>query len=121
MKFVYVSILLFSLFSGLIKPIVPLLEFLINKEDIILYLCEQRDAEVNECQGQCHLTKQTQANATNPHQPATLINFDDVPTCFVVSTETGKSLSYADTDFGKNPSCVIDKSVPHRLLRPPIA
>lgn len=93
---------------------------MLNKEDIILYLCEQRNAEVNECQGQCHLTKQTQANGNDPHKPASLINFNEVSVYVVVTTDPLNQSCSSKSEFGTNSFIPKDLKSAHRLLRPPI-
>jgi hypothetical protein len=56
---IYLSkIIAFSLgFVFLMKPIFPFIDYHLNYKQIVSELCEQKDEEVNKCNGTCHLIK----------------------------------------------------------------
>lgn len=44
----------------LFKPIIPFMEYALNYDYIVKELCEQKEEEVNTCNGKCHLSKRIQ-------------------------------------------------------------
>lgn len=56
---IYLSkIVFFSLgFVFLMKPIIPFIDYHLNYKQIVSELCEQKDEEINTCNGTCHLSK----------------------------------------------------------------
>ena len=64
-----------------LKPLFPYIDFELNKAYIIKTLCIERDKEVNTCQGQCHLNKEIEKNATEEEEKQNRApgqNFEDV-------------------------------------------
>lgn len=57
-KRLYSVILLFSFLIGTLQPALPLIEYHLFKENIILTFCIDRDEPVNECEGSCYLANQ---------------------------------------------------------------
>jgi len=49
----------------LVRPVIPYIEYTLNKDYIAKYLCVKKDIPGNNCQGQCHLHKQLRVNAEN--------------------------------------------------------
>ena len=45
---------------AMVQPILPLIEYNVNKEYIASVLCENRDKPQLDCQGKCYLKKQIQ-------------------------------------------------------------
>ena len=58
-------ILLLVLSAYLIIPVVPVIDYLINKEYIAKNLCVNKDKPKSCCKGKCHMVKQLQK--TNPN------------------------------------------------------
>jgi hypothetical protein len=56
-KLIAIPLLIFYL-TALLKPIIPYIDFAINKEYIAKVLCINKDKPVMQCGGTCHLTKQ---------------------------------------------------------------
>ena len=53
------AIVLFSVFSlYLVLPVIPWVDYYLNRTYIIENLCVQKDEPVNTCNGCCHLTKE---------------------------------------------------------------
>lgn len=52
----------------LVKPVVPLLEYVINYDYIVKELCENKEKPVLQCNGKCHLAKQL-AKAAEDEKP----------------------------------------------------
>ncbi|MFN4199292.1 MAG: hypothetical protein ACK4FS_09730 [Flavobacterium sp.] len=44
----------------MLKPIIPFVEYALNYDYIVKELCEQKEEEVNTCNGKCHLSKRIQ-------------------------------------------------------------
>ncbi|MBA5793861.1 hypothetical protein H1R17_06870 [Flavobacterium sp. xlx-214] len=58
-------VIIFS-FYMLLKPFVPILEYVVNYDYIVNELCVNRDKPELECNGKCHLAKQmTKASDTD--------------------------------------------------------
>jgi hypothetical protein len=49
----------------LLRPVLPYIEYALNKEYIAKHICVSRNIPGNTCQGKCHLHKQLQAAAEN--------------------------------------------------------
>ena len=47
----------------IVRPVMPYIEYAVNKEYIAKYLCIYKDIPGNKCQGKCHLHKELQKNA----------------------------------------------------------
>lgn len=63
----YFSILyLFVLLFYLIRPSLPYLEYIINKDYIEKFLCIQKDNPDNECHGKCYLHEQLNKQSELP-------------------------------------------------------
>jgi len=58
MKSLRVFILLFSFLTGIIQPVLPMLEYHLFKDYITENLCEERSLEVSDCEGMCYLRNQ---------------------------------------------------------------
>lgn len=52
----------------LVRPVLPVLEYIINYDFIVAELCENRDKPVLECNGKCHLMKEL-AKASEDEKP----------------------------------------------------
>lgn len=52
----------------LIKPVLPVFEYILNYEYIIAELCENRDKPETHCNGKCHLMKEL-AKASENEKP----------------------------------------------------
>lgn len=55
-------IFIFALFM-LLKPILPVLEYVVNYEYVSKVLCENKDKPKMHCNGKCHLMKELAKNA----------------------------------------------------------
>ena len=67
MKSVIVSgILLLVMAAYLIIPVVPVIDYLINKDYIAKNLCINKDKPQSCCKGKCHMVKQLQKTNPNP-------------------------------------------------------
>jgi hypothetical protein len=59
------GILLSVLAAYLVLPVIPIVDYLINKEYIAKNLCVNRDKPKSCCKGKCHLLKQLKKTSTN--------------------------------------------------------
>ncbi len=60
----YILILILSAYW--VKPIVPLVEYVLMKDYIVQNLCVEKDDPENCCQGMCHLEKEIEKNDDQP-------------------------------------------------------
>jgi hypothetical protein len=85
------GILLSVLAAYLVLPVIPIVDFLINREYIAKNLCINRDKPKSCCKGKCHLVKQLKKNSTNTENE---------------NKDRGKSAQYKQLDeFLVNKSC----------------
>lgn len=66
MRKVFAVVFLALYVVALFKPVAPMVYYYLNYDYIVETLCEQRDAEVNTCQGMCHLKKNIAETAAKP-------------------------------------------------------
>lgn len=71
------SIFLLAVYvTVLLRPMMPFVEYALNKNYIAKNLCENRFIPTMHCNGKCHLMKQLQkATDTNPAQPQSIPNY----------------------------------------------
>ena len=61
------SILLLAIYiSGIIRPVLPYIEYAINKQHISTQLCVNQDKPELKCNGQCYLMKRLQEMSSVP-------------------------------------------------------
>jgi len=60
------GILLLVLSAYLIIPVLPVIDYLINKDYITKNLCINKDKPKSCCKGKCHMVKQLQKTTPNP-------------------------------------------------------
>lgn len=77
-KRLYSAILLFSFLIGTLQPALPLIEYHLFKENIILKFCVDRDEPVNECEGSCYLANQM-AQSESQDGEGHLLNMEFYP------------------------------------------
>jgi hypothetical protein len=64
------SFLLFVLGAYLIIPVIPVIDYLVNKDYIAKNLCINKDKPKSCCKGKCHMVKQLQkANKNTENDP----------------------------------------------------
>ncbi|MBD3581473.1 hypothetical protein [Flavobacterium selenitireducens] len=56
-------------FLFLLKPVLPVVEYALNYDYIVVYLCENRAEPEMQCNGKCHLMKEL-AKASETEKPA---------------------------------------------------
>lgn len=88
--------LLILYFVAWLKPVYPILDYLIHKQYIATVLCEKKDIPDNTCHGKCHLKKQLKAQSpiednTRPDVPK--INLEDYPVFTLQRTQPVKHQS----------------------------
>lgn len=64
MKQIGVIFLLVLYIAGMLRPVLPYMEYAINKEHIATTLCINQDKPELKCNGQCYLMQQLKAMAT---------------------------------------------------------
>jgi hypothetical protein len=85
------GILLSVLAAYLVLPVIPIVDYIINKEYIAKNLCVNRDKPKSCCKGKCHLVKQLKKTSTNTENE---------------NKDRGKSAQYKQLDeFLVNKSC----------------
>lgn len=75
-------ILLFLVVFQIITPVVPYLEYWLNKDYIAKVLCVNKDKPKSCCQGKCHLQKQLEKatqNSTEEDNPAAPVEIKKNP------------------------------------------
>lgn len=70
---------LVSLLTGLMQPVLPMVEYFVFQENIIEFLCENRDQPEMNCQGMCYLQTQLEKQQETSNDPLYLINLDEIP------------------------------------------
>lgn len=58
------TVFLIALFL-LLKPILPVIDYMVNYEYITKVLCENKDKPIMHCNGKCHLMKELAKNSEN--------------------------------------------------------
>lgn len=93
-----VIIFLISIFTGLLQPVLPLIEYYTFQESIIELLCENKDRTDMDCDGVCYLTSQIEKQQNEHSGKAnSLINVDDLSVfCLHLYAKSG-SLSFPAT------------------------
>lgn len=56
-------------FFMLFKPLLPIVEYVVNYDYIITELCVQKDLYENQCNGMCHLSEKM-VEASKPSEPS---------------------------------------------------
>jgi hypothetical protein len=118
----FVFILIIAIF---LKPIFPVIEYVVNYEYISKVLCENKAKPMMHCNGKCHLMKEM-AKAAENDKPASsdkkgytpvfeLLFFQEIKTFSIVS------VSFLDKENNSNTySNLYSNSHLESLLRPPI-
>lgn len=62
--------IIFLIVIGIVmaKPYYPYFDYMINKDYISEYLCIDKDKQINECQGKCHLKSQIKKQSSDNNQ-----------------------------------------------------
>ena len=69
MKSVIISGILFLVMAAyIVIPVVPVIDYLFNKDYIAKNLCVNRDKPKSCCKGKCHMVKQLQKATENPEK-----------------------------------------------------
>jgi hypothetical protein len=77
---IYSIVFLVSLLTGLVQPVLPMLEYYSFKERIIDLFCVNKDVPEMECDGFCYLKGQIEVQQQqDARTPASLLNLDDLP------------------------------------------
>jgi len=66
---IYAIILLVNLAFYIVRPLLPYIEYAINKDFIAKNLCINRDNPHSCCQGKCYLEKQLKKSSDSPNDP----------------------------------------------------
>ena len=70
--------------TAMLRPIAPVLEYVINQEYISEYLCINRDKPVLECNGKCYLMSMLKKQQKEKQSQVPAIVMDDYPIGFVL-------------------------------------
>ncbi|WP_254454490.1 hypothetical protein [Flavobacterium sp. M31R6] len=117
-----VFILIIAIF---LKPIFPVIEYVVNYEYISKVLCENKAKPMMHCNGKCHLMKEL-AKATENEKPASSDKKGYTPVAELLFFQEIKAFSIASASFlekEKNSntySNLYSKSHLDSLFRPPI-
>ncbi|WP_419213064.1 hypothetical protein ACNR9Q_02730 [Maribacter sp. X9] len=68
---------------AMVKPIMPIVEFVINKDYIVEFLCINKDKPMLNCDGKCYLAKMIQKEQKDRHQNLPSADLRDYPIGFV--------------------------------------
>jgi hypothetical protein len=69
--------------TAMLRPVAPVLEYLINQEYIAEYLCINRDKPALQCNGKCYLMSMLEKQQKEKHPSVPAIVMDDYPIGFV--------------------------------------
>lgn len=79
---IYSYILLFVLVFYILRPVIPYIEYAVNKDYIAKHLCVNRDKPHSYCEGKCYLEKQiknsTESNDANGKSTNEKVQNEDV-------------------------------------------
>jgi hypothetical protein len=111
----------------LIKPLLPFVDYAINKEYITKNLCENRSKPKLNCNGKCHLMKQLKkAGAENPTDGTTSKSASNQEeNCFHVNSlfnfNATVIISQSDKFYLKTTSNLLPSNYLQDIFRPPQA
>ena len=121
LKWIFVSLY----FLSMLKPVIPFVEYELNKEYISEFLCINRDKPRLQCDGKCHLAQELREvnEQTNTEQNSKLPSLDmkEYPVSVLDNNEDIFATEYIQTalvyvapEIGKT------KCYSSSILRPPI-
>ena len=67
----------------MLKPVIPVFEYVINQDYIAEYLCINKDKPEMDCNGKCYLMQKIQQENEEKKQNLPAINLKDYPIGFV--------------------------------------
>ena len=68
---------------AMLKPVMPVFDYIINQDYIAEYLCINKDKPMLNCDGKCYLAKMIQAEQDKKKNNLPAINLKDYPIGFV--------------------------------------
>ena len=68
---------------AMLKPVLPVFDYIINQDYIAEYLCINKDKPMLNCDGKCYLAKMIQAEQDEKKDNLPAINLRDYPIGFV--------------------------------------
>lgn len=115
-----ISVLLIITFSySTIRPIFPFLDYIINYEYITQVLCINKENQVLQCNGKCHLTEEVLENKTNDEQDYPTLHFEKLPILFfnkIFEFQPLQSFSFRYVVFSspieKHSDCFVEPLIP---------
>jgi hypothetical protein len=107
----------------MIRPVLPYVEYAVNKSYIVQYLCENRDKPRLKCDGKCYLAKQLKVAQSTSDEPAEETPSVDLREYPYALMEVIPSLDYhnegaVQSDLPHNPN--ITEGAKTAIFRPPI-
>ena len=120
-------ILFFTIFSMLLEPLWPLVEYMANYDYIVSVLCENRDAPEMNCNGKCYLSKmpaeQKRQQDKNPFETFQLRG-EQLPIIFMEIRDIDLSMNRfagEETPFANRSTHLHDCLFVFELIQPPEA
>ncbi|MFU8861077.1 MAG: hypothetical protein ACNA8K_11710 [Cyclonatronaceae bacterium] len=118
---IYSFVFLISLFTGLLQPVLPLLEYYSFRERIIDLFCVNKDVPEMECDGFCYLKGQIEQQQQDARTPVSLLNLDDIPLLNIpVTAEPLQLFPDRITEQSAHPP-LPEYQVVHGIFHPPQA
>ncbi len=107
----------------MIRPVLPYVEYAVNKSYIVQYLCENRDKPRLKCDGKCYLAKQLKVAQSSNNEPVEETPSVDLREYPYALMEVIPSLNYHkergdQSTLPHNPS--ITEGTKTAVFRPPI-
>lgn len=76
----FAILFLISFTGGLIRPVLPMVEYYLFKESIIELFCVNRDVPESDCEGICYLSDRLEENSKQAQgDQVLLINVEEIP------------------------------------------
>lgn len=113
-------ITIFIIFTLTIKPVLPMVNFVINYDYVVENLCEKRDQPENSCHGKCFLAKELSKTQNNNTQNAgKILSIDNFIAQDIFSVSNYQSY------ITKNRSAILNvdffhTKYPSSVFRPPL-
>lgn len=120
----YVHLLwMFLYITGMIKPVLPYVEYAFNKCYIAKVLCENKDKPRLKCDGKCYLKKQLKASQSNSSSTESVPTVDlrDYPYALLLVFPVINSYLLENISSLLSSNIGVPKKVSSTIFRPPIA
>jgi len=104
--------------AGIAQPVLPMIEYFVFKENIIEFLCEQRDVPDSDCEGMCYLKSQIEEQQ-NDEQQQILLKIDELLTLHLPTSLNGVDIYPNKTSDLPPHKTTIKEGISFGVFHPP--